>query len=208
MIENKNVIKLEKSQIKSASKTFALAFYDEPHIVYLIPDSSKRNFFLSHFFEFRLKYGLLYGEIYATSENLEGVAMWLPSKNAKLTPWKLIRAGAISFLSHIFFSMNFRILGRLRYISSYTYSIHNHYVPYNHCFLSLIGVDPKFQGNGFAGILLRDMLAKLDQNSVSCYVETTNEKYISFYENFGFTTIKDTYIPKTNIRLVAMVRTK
>ena len=39
----------------------------------------------------------MYGEVYATTSNLEGVAFWLPSEKS-FTMWRMIRSGFLSFL--------------------------------------------------------------------------------------------------------------
>ena len=48
------------------------------------------------FFGSPVTYCLKYGEAYATSENLEGIAAWLPGDFADMSMWRMIRSGAIS----------------------------------------------------------------------------------------------------------------
>ena len=42
---------------------------------FFIPDASERKNKSHYIFEFLIRYGVLYGEAYATSSNLEGVAV-------------------------------------------------------------------------------------------------------------------------------------
>ena len=46
-------------------------------------------------FEVPIRLGLKYGEVYATSEHLEGVAAWVPGDCADMTIWRVIRSGVI-----------------------------------------------------------------------------------------------------------------
>ena len=46
-------------------------------------------------FESPIRYGLRYGSVVAPSEQLEGIAIWFPGDLANMTPWRLIRSGAI-----------------------------------------------------------------------------------------------------------------
>jgi len=50
------------------------------------------------YFKFRIKYGTLFGEVYATSPNIEGVAVWIPSEYVKMTCWRMILAGVIPLI--------------------------------------------------------------------------------------------------------------
>lgn len=89
------LVQLGKHDIKPAAKVLARAFQEHPIFVYSIPDASKRREELHHVFEKGVRYGVLYGEVYATSPNLEGVAILLPSETADMTLWRLIRVGML-----------------------------------------------------------------------------------------------------------------
>lgn len=89
------LVRLGKPDIKPAAKVLARAFQEHPIFVYSIPDASKRRDKLHHVFEKGVRYGVLYGEVYATSPNLEGVAILLPAETADMTLWRLIRVGML-----------------------------------------------------------------------------------------------------------------
>ena len=92
------IIRLTKNEVRSASEVLARALYDDPQTAYVYPNISERNKRLKHVFELILRFGVLYGEVYATSENLEGIAVWVRSEKAEITLPKMIRCGDVLLL--------------------------------------------------------------------------------------------------------------
>jgi ribosomal protein S18 acetylase RimI-like enzyme len=80
------------------------------------------------------------------------------------------------------------------------------HAPTPHCYLFFIGLDPRFQGNGFAGKLLRPLLDRMDKKNMACYLNTQNEKNIGLYEHFGFSVVEQVMLPGTEILHTGMVR--
>jgi ribosomal protein S18 acetylase RimI-like enzyme len=56
-----------------------------------------------------------------------------------------------------------------------------------HWYLPLIGVDPSHQGKGYGSALLQHALISCDRNHTLAYLESSNPKNISLYEQHGFT---------------------
>ena len=77
---------------------------------------------------------------------------------------------------------------------------------YQHWYLCILGVDPRFQGKGYAGKMVRAMLARIDKEGVPCFLETMTEKNVSIYEHLGFRVLEKSAIPKTNLTNWAMLR--
>ena len=198
-----SLVRLERSQIKPAGAMLARAFYDDPFSVYLIPDGSRRGKLLPYIFEFSTRFGVLYGEVYTTSPNLEGVAVWLPSEKADMTLRRVMRNGGLSLLPKLGGDLIQRLLA-LNSISS----LRKRHAPFRHWYLLLLGVDPLFQGKGYAGNLLRAMLARLDDEHLPCYLETQNGKNVSIYQHYGFKVVAEVLVPGTEIALWAMLRGK
>ena len=80
-----NLVRVKKSNIKPAAEVLAKAYQDEPLYAYFIPDASERRNRLPYFLEFTLRHAVLYGEVYASSPKLEGIAGWLPCVKAKMS---------------------------------------------------------------------------------------------------------------------------
>ena len=198
-----SLVRLERSQIKPAGAMLARAFYDDPFSVYLIPDGSRRGKLLPYIFEFSTRFGVLYGEVYTTSPNLEGVAVWLPSEKADMTLRRVMRNGGLSLLP----KLGGDLIQRLPSLNSIS-SLRKRHAPFRHWYLLLLGVDPLFQGKGYAGNLLRAMLARLDEEHLPCYLETQNGKNVAIYQHYGFKVVAEVLVPGTEIALWAMLRGK
>ncbi|MFX0004503.1 MAG: GNAT family N-acetyltransferase [Candidatus Hodarchaeota archaeon] len=90
----------------------------------------------------------------------------------------------------------------------YDYVISTQYalVPTPHWYLFIIGVDPDFQGKGYAAQLIKPMLTRIDKEQIGCYLDTNNEENVDFYQYFGFNVLKEYQIPGTNVLNWSMLR--
>ena len=169
---------------------------------YYLPNEVSREKAVRYFLSIGVHTGIKYGEVYATSSNYEGAAIWMSSDNLPITTWKMLSSVSLR-----------AVLGFVRYgglkmmrIGEYVEKAHKRLAPAKHWYLQTIGVDPKFQGKGYAGRLIRPMLAKIDSQHLPCYLETFEEKNASIYERFGFRTIERASIPQTPFENWAMLR--
>jgi ribosomal protein S18 acetylase RimI-like enzyme len=53
-------------------------------------------------------------------------------------------------------------------------------------YLAMIGVEPNAQGRGLGGALLRQAVARCDEEGALAYLESSNPRNISLYERHGF----------------------
>ena len=90
-----SLYRVTKNEVKKANLVLGTAFHDNPLWSQVIPDEAERKQKLPLILEMNLKYALRYGEVYATSENLEGIATILPYDKADMTFWRLLRSGAL-----------------------------------------------------------------------------------------------------------------
>jgi len=194
--------RLTEDQVKLAGKILSEAFYDDPISVYLIPDVSERKAKLKYVYEYVIRYDILYGEVYATSPNLEGIAGWLHSENAYKTVKRQIKSGGPKVIS----KLGMEFYKKSKHVQEFTDLIHKKNAPFKHWCLDQLGVDPKLQGKGHAGVLLKAMFTRLDQEALPIYVETHKEKNVAIYQHYGFKILEDTMIPNTDIRKWAMLK--
>jgi len=199
-----NLVRLQKSQIKPAAEMLARAFQDDPLFIYFFPNTSERRNKSHHFLQLLVRYGVLYGEAYATSPNLEGVTVWLPSEKADMSFLRMMRSGALSMLPRI----GRDVIGRMWRFGEHATRIHKRHAPFRHWFLQPIGVDPVFQGKGYGGTLLRAMFARMDKEHLPCYLDTQTEKNVSIYRHHGFKVVEEFKIPSTEFSNWAMLREK
>ncbi len=199
-----NLVRLQKSQIKPAAEVLARAFYDDPIFVHFIPDASERKNKLPYLIRFLTRYGISHGEVYAISSNMEGVAVWIPSEKAARTQWRMMVNGGLS----LYLKLGRKIVSRRRPVIDFISLIHRLHAPFRHWYLELIGIDPELQGKGYAGILLKAMLARLDRENVPCFLETQNGNNVPIYQHYGFKVVENVVIPGTKLRHWAMLREK
>ena len=185
-------VRLTESQIEPAAATLARAFQDYPVFTYVFPDACERRNELPLLLQSFVHYGALNGEVYATSPNLEGVAVWMPPDHTSVSsPVPGISQDA---------------LDRMAYWGRQAGSIRKRHVPSAHWFLMIIGVVPEFQGRGHAGILLAPMLARIEEQHLPCYLDTELEKNVAMYQHFGFRVVDDTEVAGTGVRSWGMLR--
>ena len=96
-----NLYRLAEDQVEAASKVCSRAFQEDPLCCYYFPDPSERETKLPFLFEFIFRYGILYGEVYITSPNLEGIASWLPFWEAEFTYERQEQSGLREFISKV-----------------------------------------------------------------------------------------------------------
>jgi ribosomal protein S18 acetylase RimI-like enzyme len=192
---------LRKKDIPKADAVLTDAFRDDPLWTKVLGKSrtnQKRGLF-----EVPIRYCLRYGEVYATSENLEGIITWVPGGLANMPIWRLVRSGAIwSGLK-----MAVQLYSKLGPV----------FKPIEHdrkenmrgspfIYLPAIGVASDFQGQGFGGKLLGALIAESERAGIPLYLETETESNVRWYERFGFETVKQVNLPVINLPMWEMVR--
>lgn len=202
MKEQMKIIRLDLSHVNSAAKVCASAFQNDPQAAYLIPDAKQRIRALLCLFRFALKYGIMNGECYAASDDLKGIALWLPSDKTNLNFYRLMRSGFLSLYNSI------DVMVIVRYIKCFYHSafVQKDNTVGRHYYLFLLAVRPAFQGKGYGSALLKSMLKRLDSEKLPCYLATHNETNIPVYERHGFRLLASHLIPRTNLKHLAMIR--
>lgn len=199
-----DLIRLKKSQVKPAAEVLAKAFHNDPLLAYFYPDVAIRKRRAPHAYRLLLAYGIRYGEAYATSAGLEGIALWIPSQKVDMSVGRAIRSGAFPMV----FSLGREAVLRMRYFGEYSGAVHKRHLSVPHWYLQIIGVEPRLQGQGYASRLMRFMLAGLEGNGMPCYLETQNEKNVPIYQHYGFDVAEEFRVPGTEFYNWAMIRAK
>jgi len=196
------LIHLSKDQIDPASEMLVRSFFNDPKLTHILPDEDSRKEKGRHLFAFELRYGLRYGRVLATSPNLEGVAVWIPSERSEITFWRAFWSGGRALQRGLGKDGMDRLLAFSDQVDLY----HKKHLPGPHCYLFFIGVDPRYHGQGFGGKLIRPMLEWLDERRMACYLNTQNEENIGLYEHFGFRVAEQVTLPGSGIMHTGMIR--
>jgi ribosomal protein S18 acetylase RimI-like enzyme len=196
------ISRLPGGQIRAAADILARAFFNDPKLMFVLPQEPERRRCARDLFEFELRYGMNYGRVDRTSPELEGVCVWLPSARSEITLWRALRSGGMNLQR----KLGKENMKRLVHFSDFVDAIHRRDVQGPHCYLFFIGIDPAAQGKGYGGKLITEGLSRLDRERMPCYLTTQNEKNVGLYRHFGFEVVGQLTLPGTSLVHTGMLR--
>jgi ribosomal protein S18 acetylase RimI-like enzyme len=194
--EEYEVTLLTESQIPQVSQILAKAFHNDPIAQYMIRDEQERAKHMADAFSVFTAYAFLAGEIWTTAGEVKGAALWFPPAHTEMIPKHMEAAGFEDLPSRIGEGATERMFQILEHIEQF----HKRDMPHPHWYLMLLGIEPSEQGKGIGRSLVRTMLEQADREGASCYLETTNPRNISFYNNLGFKVMVEDVDPESSIR--------
>ena len=201
--------RLQNDQIEVASRVATRAFQDDPLFIYYYPDPIERKIKTVTNCGYLILLGILSGEVYTTSSDIQGVAIWNTygikdqtiGKQSKEIIRKLRKVKRKMFSDPVFtkkYGINNEICN----------SLHNKHANFPHWNFSMLTVDPLHQGKGYASMLIKPKLREIDKQNLPCYLNTHKENNISFHEHFGFKLVEEIKVPNSNLKVYAMLRNK
>lgn len=201
-VMEKKIIRLDKHYIYKGGEILGRALCDDPVSVQVLPDGEVRKAKIKHVFQMTMCYGVRWGEVYATSPNLEGVAIWIPFEKYHEKMLRLLRCA----FKGKGYKLGMGAQKRFKPINKCNEAVHKEFAPGEHWYLQTLGVDPIHQGKGYGSALMRHMLKKIDQQDLPVFLETSTVKNVKFYEKLGFKIAKEVIIPKTQVKEWFMLR--
>src|SRR5260370_12919373 len=186
---------------KPASEVMGRAFLNDPLWKYLVPDDGKRARVVPLSMGILVRYCFLFGEIF-TTPTLDGIACLLTPGKTMPTLRRLVWIG----MRNAPLQLGWTGFRRYTAVENYSGEVHKRAVPGMHWYLWGLGVEPSRQGQGIGGLLIQPVLARADASGLPCYLETMNEKNVSFYEKHGFKVVSDAEVPRHELRVWSMWR--
>ena len=177
---------LRWEMLDTATTTLTRAFDDEPMFTWIFPDPQHRAYSLNVLNRVPLTYGLRFGRV-TQSHGAKATALWL-RPGGKATAGRMMRCGLLG----VPFRVGFRAFGKFAVANEIMGKLHTQHVPEPHWHLMIVGVDPEFQGKGAGSALVKEGLERADHDNVPCYLETSHERNLAFYERLGFTVVATT----------------
>ncbi len=171
---------LTRDDVEKGTTTLARAFSSDPMFTWMFPHPDRRSRSLVRFLRVPLEYGLKYGSV-TRSNGAKAVAIWAPPERPMSTTG-LVRTGFLAVPFQIGFGPFVKFVGA----NSVMEKIHKKYMPEPHWYLLIVGVDPELQGKGHGGALVAEGLERADGVNAPCYLETSEERNLAFYERQGF----------------------
>ena len=200
--QNGELLRLTLKERDAGTAVLGRAFTEYELLRYYFHDETERRAAADTFSFIALSIGLKYGEVYMSSDKLEGVAAWLPPGKAHFGGWQIIRSVPLSILFRFARQGARRMWAYGRYVAN----LHRKLVPYPHWYLQIIGVDPAYHGQGFCSRLMRPVLERIDREGMPCFLVTNTEKNVTIYRRFGFEVVSEDKMPGTEVTSFAMLR--
>jgi len=201
--EERMLYRVQKRDIVRASKVLADAFQSDPVWNKIYEGGSDFEKQSRAIFEVPVRYCLKYGEVYAPSEELEGVIGWIPGKYADMKTWHMIRSGGMGAAMRIGLNAA-RKMGTV--FKTMVEDRHEHMAGHTFLYLLVFGVSTELQGKGFGRKLIDAAIEKSEREGLQLYLETETEENMKMYEHFGFKLLKKITLPIVDLPMWEMVR--
>lgn len=173
---------IKKKDACIAAQVLSKAFIDYPIFSFILPERTYREKKINFLFTFLINLGLLYGEVLASSNKLEGVSIWIDSSAKK--PF------AIKILWNCLIPLSLRVnpmaVLRLIKIGLLRERIRKDILKGPYFLLDIIGVNPINQNQGYARQIIESKLKEYDNQPNPCYLETSDKENLTFYEKYNF----------------------
>jgi ribosomal protein S18 acetylase RimI-like enzyme len=178
-----------KDDIGGLSRTLARAFYDDPVMVWLLPDEKARTAQLGRLFTTMTRHHHLGRggvEVACNGPGVGAAALWDPPNQWQETP----RAQLAMTPTFI------RVFGLRSMRGRPVQELMKRFHPEEpHWYLATIGSDPTVRGKGFGQVLMRSRLDRVDAEHAPAYLESTKPENIGYYQRFGFEVTGEIVLP-------------
>ena len=171
-----------RAEIEPVAQALARAFYDDPMIMYIWPETDTRRKMLPIFMRGAAKLALPQQQCFTTPGLPEGGALFLPPGQSKI-PF-------IPMLQVMLPDMWRWRPGALRRFLGIMDEFEKKHPKHDHWYLMVLGVDPPRQGQGVGGALISGILARADSERRDVYLETLKARNVTFYEKHGFVVVE------------------
>ena len=196
-----SILDFDPSHFRQITAMLGRAFAEDPMASYLIPDSRQRPRAIPRFMAGCVRYGMRYGRV-ETTEDLSGLAVWIPHEYTNMTPWRMLRSGMLWGP----LSLGLGPLQRLMKAARFIDQLHEEAVSEPHWYLFVLAVDPQRQRTGIGGRLIGHGLARADADKLPCRLETTHGANVAYYQRHGFEAVAHAEVPGAGIEVWTMVR--
>jgi ribosomal protein S18 acetylase RimI-like enzyme len=163
-----------------AVATIGAAFEADPMFGWMFPLAETRSNLSRAFADVPVRYGLRFGRV-TESSGTRAVAIWIPPERP-FSVLGMVRCGFFAMPVRIGFGPFLRFMSANDVMGRY----HKKHMPQRHWYLFAVGVAPEAQGQGLGSALIREGLGLADAAGHPCYLETSNERNLAYYERFGF----------------------
>lgn len=191
-----------KGEIAAMADVLARSFHEDPLITYLFPKEKKRPKQLADLYRFLLNLGAAEGGLLRCKEK-EGAVIHCHSESRFNSLPVQLKHGLFQTVCKMGVSSSTRAL---KY-DDFAAEIHKSVMKEPHLYLHTIGVDPVHQNLGHGSTLMKTVIADAEKSNLPIYLETSNEKNLSLYEQWGFQVKREEVVPGSeSVRIWALMR--
>jgi ribosomal protein S18 acetylase RimI-like enzyme len=169
---------VEPDEVPALAAVLGRAFDDDPIFRAILPDDAHRARALPVLFGEWMKRLHLQHPTTFTTDDLAGAALWSPPG-----AWAIGLLDLAGMAPSMLGALGLRAFTGLRVLHAIE-SPHPKTPP--HYYLRVIGCEPSRQGEGLGAALMRPILERCDAEGLPAYLESSNEKNLSFYRRHGF----------------------
>ena len=172
--------KATAEDLPALSETLALAFYDDPVMMFCIPEGSRRREILPGVFGAITRSYSAYDEIYGLDDG-RSAAVWAPpgAEDDEELP------GAFEEILGEDAERAFLVMGLME----------EKHPTDPHYYLFLLGTRPELQGRGLGSAVMRPGLDASDRDGIPAYLEATSERNKQLYLRNGFEVTDEILVP-------------
>lgn len=183
---NAQIIRLEENLVNQATETLVDAFSKDPLLQYILPQEvSQREKVARKFSEINIRYAQSLNHIYTTPE-IKGIAAWIPPNQYPLNFLKMLQLGLYKMPFQLGLGRFIKLLSLFSMFEKY----HKQDMNQPHWYLLALGVSSAYQSQGIGSLLIKPILERADKENLPCYLETTTEQAVRFYQRNGFEIIR------------------
>lgn len=186
---NVDVRPATRADIAELSKVLGRAFYDDPVMMWMLPDPAARRRKLHRVFAALTRHHHLSRggvEVAAVGPAVGAAALWDPPGEWRHTTVEQVRAAPGLLLA----------FGRaLRRGQQAEELMQRNHPDEPHWYLAVIGSDPAVRGTGQGQALMRSRLDRCDAEHAPAYLESSNPANIGYYQRFGFEVTGEIVLP-------------
>jgi GNAT superfamily N-acetyltransferase len=169
----------------AVARTVAAAFFDDPTMVWIVPDPKRRAHLSVPMFRLYADAYIAHGHTYRTHDG-DGVAVCLPPAAVLMTAEQEEAFGAELFELAPAETERLGIMEEA--------FVANH-PPEPYWYLQFLATSPNRQGQGYGSALLRTMLELADAERAPAYHEATTHRNRALYERHGYVNLGVIEIP-------------
>lgn len=188
----------DRATVRAMATVLGRALFDDPSMIFLVPDDDSRARRLPRLFEVILRKSLPFGACSVVADGTEilGVAAWTPPAaiRTRQQDWAAVAGYA------------WALRGRTRAADVFGQALREAHPTQPHWYLSVLGTDPSAQGRGVGTKLLEERLVHCDGAGEPVYLETNKERNVRFYERFDFKVSQEIEVPEGGPRTWTMWR--